>query len=148
MHPRRAARLSLAALLLLAAGCERTPAWIAELENGDFSKVRFERAPGGMQSVVPDGELERQVAQVREYFDGNPSLLNTIAGQCPCIEASPLEPFQLCGTWTDGTSGRLMVGFFARYQDPRIFAGRRVQFLFNGDKELDAIHVQDLPLEQ
>ena len=145
---RQAARLFLVSSILLMTACDRGQAWINDLESGDYSKVQFGRAPGGMQPVVPDGDLEKQVALMREYFDAHPSLLNTIASQCPCIEPSPLEPFRQSAAWSDPLAGRTMVDFFAGYQEPRIFAGRRIQFLFTGDKQLDAIHIQDIPLEQ
>ena len=49
---------------LLAAGCQQPTEWTKDLENGDYAAVRFCRAPGGMQPVVPQGDLERFVAAV------------------------------------------------------------------------------------
>jgi hypothetical protein len=132
---------------LLAAGCDQDITWARDLENGDYAKVRFERAPGGMQPVVPSGEQERYVARLCEYFADKQPLLHTIAGLCPCIETSSLDDFRFTGVWT-GPEGSTMLQFYAPYGEPRLYAGRRVQFVISGPNQLEAIYVNDVPLEQ
>lgn len=143
----RAGLLACALAGLLAAGCDQDITWVRDLEIGDFSAVRFGRAPGGMQPVVPSGELERFVARTREYFADRQPLLHTIAGLCPCIEASPLDDFRFAGV-SAGPDGGTMLNFYAPYGEPRLFAGRRVQFVMDDANRLEAIYVNDVPLEQ
>ncbi|MDI6740771.1 MAG: hypothetical protein QME74_10470 [Candidatus Edwardsbacteria bacterium] len=141
------ATMFLLSLIALATVCDQDQTWIGDLENGDYSKVRWERGPAGMQPIVPTGDIEKRVALMTEYFAERPSMLHTLAAQCPCIESSPLDDFRQTAAWTDTLAGRVMVDFFAFYQHPKIFAGRRIRFLFNRDRVLEAIYVQDLPLE-
>ena len=130
------------------AGCQQNIDWVRDLENGDFSKVRFQRCPPGMQPIVPSGKTDQYLCLMRDYFIEHQPLINTIAGQCPCVEPSQLDEFKLQGVWADTLGGRLMVQFFAYYQHPAIFAGRKVQFLVDRDRQLEAIYVSDAPLEQ
>lgn len=142
---------ALAALLLAAAcaaGCKQDLDWVKELEAGDCTKVRFGRAPGGMQPLEAGGDLERQVALATAYFSENPQLLQSLAGQCPSIETSMLGYFRMTGAMCDPAGGGLMLQFFAEYLQPRLFAGRRVQFVLDADCGLEAVYVSDVPLEQ
>ena len=139
--------LAAALCLLTFAGCQQNIDWVHDLENGDFSKVQFKRGPAGMVPIVPSGKADQYLCLVRDYFIEHQPVINTIAGQCPCVEPSPLDEFRLQGVWSDTLDGRLMVQFFAPYQQPRIFAGRRVQFLVDRDRRLLAIYVSDAPLE-
>jgi hypothetical protein len=132
---------------LLAAGCDQDITWVRDLENGDYSLVQFARAPGGLQPVVPSGELERYVARACEYLAGRQPLLNTIAGLCPCIEPSPLDNFRFAGVLADAEGGT-MLQFYAPYGEPRLFAGRRVEFVMDASYRLEAVYVNDVPLEQ
>lgn len=144
---RRAAVRACALSCLLAAGCDQNITWVRDLENGDFAAVRFGRAPVGMQPVVPSGELERYVARACEYFSERQPLLHTIAGLCPCIEVSSLDDFRFIGV-SAGADGGTMLNFYAPYGEPRLFAGRRVQFVLSDANQLVAIYVSDAPLEQ
>lgn len=128
-------------------GCDQDITWVRDLENGDFSAVRFGRVPGGLQPVVPSGKLERYITRAYEYFTEQQRLLQTIAGQCPCIEVSPLRDFRFAGVWADPAGGTVLQ-FFAPYGEPRLFTGRRVQFVISDANRLEAIYVNDAPLEQ
>lgn len=144
-------RAGLAAVLLaaaLAAGCKQDLDWVRELEGGDCTKLQFGRAPHGMQPLAAGGDLERQVALAADYFAENPQLLQALAGKCPSIEASALGYFRMTGAMSDPAGGGLMLQFFAEYLQPRLFAGRRVQFVLNADRDLEAVYVSDVPLEQ
>ena len=141
--------LSIGAVLavLSASGCQQSIDWVHDLENGDYSKVRFERAPSGMQPFALSGDDETYMAMVQNYFAEHQPLLNTLAAQCPCVEPSSLDDFKLQGVLSDTLGGRLLVQFFARYEHPTIFGGRRVQFLLSSERQLEAIYVNDSPLE-
>ncbi|HTY08466.1 MAG TPA: hypothetical protein VMF29_04815 [Candidatus Edwardsbacteria bacterium] len=150
MATTRSRACGLLAMLVLAllGGCQPTIDWVHDLENGDYSKVRFQKAPASLQPFTPTGDDETYVAIVQNYFAEHQPLLNTLAAQCPSVEESSLEDFKLQSICTEPNSGCMMVQFFARYEHPRIFAGRRVQFVLTSDRQLDAIYVHDTPLEQ
>ena len=132
----------------LIAGCEQTIDWVHDLEKGDFSTVRFERCPPGMQPFEPEGEMDQYVSLVRDMLQQNQPLLNTIAGQCPTAEPSSLDNFQLQSVWTDTLDQGLMVQFFARYEHPMLYEGRKLQFVLDKHRQLVAIYVHDEPLER
>ncbi|GEM_PF-4818374 len=142
---RRLLPLALAAALA-AAGCQDPMSWASGLENGDYSSIHFCRPPAVLQPVAPEGDLEKFVARACAHFAERQHLLHSIAGQCPSIERSSLGQFRFAGVLA-GPAGAVL-RFFAPYEDPRLFAGRRIEFLLDGAYQLEGVYVSDAPLEQ
>jgi len=145
---KHAVLIAAAICLSLAAGCEQTIEWVHDLEQGDFSMVRFGRCPPGMQPIEPEGEMDQYVGLVRDMLLQNQPLLSTIAGQCPTAETSSLDYFQLQNVWSDTLDQGLMVQLFACYEHPQRCAGRKLQFVLDRHRQLVAVYVHDEPLER
>lgn len=124
--------------------------WLKALEAGDYSSVEAGRYPHRTEILASASEHGKAVDELRKAIGRDPKTMNRIAEHFFPQGEGDLSNlrfrWQFAGT--DDQNSRLVLRYFAAIQQPFIFAGYQVQFVFQlPGQTFEKVYIDQLPLE-
>ena len=128
-------------------GCSGSMKWVERIEREDFSDVVRGRVPYATRKVDSPSEYDGLIQEIMGKIEENAEALKKIASHF-FPEMSKNLDFQFDFSSLDEKKEKLILRFFAKMPDSKVYAGIALQFVVDVKREeVSKIYAVILPLE-